>query len=214
MIEFNNEKELVKSLKKTFEEIDYPFLKKIYVHTNLATMRFHEIWSEWWESEPPPRLEVDMILVFEDLQNSKEIFIVGIETKYFTGKKRNFYEGIQQILSFGLFGFDSLLLWHIFSENVTNKIIEGCTHSVQEIIEGYNLPVSYFGTKLVDGLHFEFFSPQEEYSSIKREAGYLLHSMHKICNRKRNPLLNREEIEKKNVENYFENSCVGDINDR
>jgi len=197
MIEYNNEKKLVKSLKKTFEKIDYPLLKKIYVHINLSTNKFHEIWSEWWESEPPPRLEVDMILVFEDLQNPKEIFIVGVETKYFKGKKRNFYEGIQQVLSFGLFGFDSLLLWHIFSENVTNKITDGYIRSAREIIEGYNLPVSYFGTKLVDGLHFEFFSPREEYSSIQREARYVLQSIHKTCDGKRNPLLDREETEKR-----------------
>ncbi len=141
MKEFKNEKELVRSLKKHFEEKRLPILKKTFVHTNLSTKGFQDIWSDWWETQPPPRLEVDMILAFEDVDDPKKVFLVGVETKFFQDRKRDFYEGLQQVLSFGLFGFDSLVLWHIFSEEVDNSIIEDCVKSVREIIDGFGLPV-------------------------------------------------------------------------
>ena len=55
----------------------------------------------------PPQLEVDMIPVFEDIKGPDRVFIIGIEVKFFKGKTKSFCDGLQQILSFGLFGFDS-----------------------------------------------------------------------------------------------------------
>lgn len=193
---FRNEKELVRMLKKSFTEKEIPQLKKIFTHINLATYRFQDIWRAWWETEPPPRLEVDMIFVFED-KTPLNVFMVGVETKFFTNEKRSFSEGLQQVLSFGLFGLDSLVLWHIFSEDLDNNFIDGHVKAAREIIEGLELPVVYFATKLIEECHFEFFSPQELYSSARVEAEAFLRHMQNFCDKKRNPLLDKEEIEKR-----------------
>ena len=196
MKEFKKEIEVVKALKELFEEKQFPILKKTFVHTNLSTKTFRDIWSDWWETKPPPKLEVDMILVFEDVNDPRNVFLAGVETKFFRDSKRNFYEGLQQVLSFGLFGFDSLVLWHIFSEKVDNETIAGCVKSIKEILNGFELPVVYFATKLIDDFKFEFFAPLKEYSSAQRNVEHLLCSMRDCCSENRNPLLD-EEIEKR-----------------
>jgi len=190
------ENQIVRMLRDTIQEKKMPLLKKTFVHTNLATKKFHDIWRVWWKTEPPPRLEVDMILVFED-EDPMNVFLVVVEVKYITSKIRKFYEGLQQILSFGLFGFDSLVLWHIFPEEMGNNFIDGFVKSVQEVIQGFELPVVYFATKLTEECTFEFFSPQELYSSTRVDAEILLRHMRNFCDKKRNPLLDKDEIEKR-----------------
>jgi hypothetical protein len=192
-----DERELVENLKGIFEERRPHYLKKIFTHTNLATKKFHDIWSEWWKSEIPPRVEVDMTLIFEDLTNLNEVLIVGVEVKFFKDKIRSLCEGLEQTVSFGLFGFDSLVLWHVFSQKIENKNIEEYVRPAKEIIEGFNLPIVYFATKLIGKDKFEFFAPWESYSSTAREANYLLSSLRNCCNKKRNQLLAREEIERR-----------------
>jgi len=83
----------------------------------------------------PPQLEVDMIPVFEDIKGPDRVFIIGIEVKFFKGKTKSFCDRLQQVLSFGLFGFDSLVLWHIFSEKVENRSINAYVRPVKEIVE-------------------------------------------------------------------------------
>ena len=65
------------------------------------------------------------------------------------------------------------------------------------MVEGFKLPVVYFATKLTENFKFEFYAPWELYSSAKVDAHYLLTSMRNLCNEKRNPLLNKEEIERR-----------------
>jgi len=138
-----------------------------------------------------------MIPVFEDIGKLHEILIAGVEVEFFKGKTKSFCDGLQQVLSFGLFGFDSLVLWHIFSEKVENKNIEEYVRSTKEIIEGFNLPIVYFATKLIGIDRFEFFAPWEFYSSKSVEADYLLLSLRNCCNKRRNPLLDKGEIERR-----------------
>lgn len=191
--EVRNEKQLVRHMKGLFEKNKPSFLKKIFVHTNLSTKRFRDIWSEWWQSEVPPRLEVDMIPVFED---RTDIHIAGVEVEFFKDKSKNFTDGLQQAISFGLLGFDSLALWHIFSEKMENSDIEGYTRSMKEIMDGFHLPVVYFATKLVDGNKFEFFAPWKFYSSTGIEPNHFLKLLKEDCEKKRNPLLSKEDVEK------------------
>lgn len=197
MEEIKDERALVKNLKTLFEEIKLSSLKKTFIHINLARKEFHKIWSDWWKTMIPPRLEVDMIPIFEDLIELNKVFMVGVEVKFFKDRKRNFYDGLQQVLAFSLFGFDSLVLWHIFSEELENKVIDEYITPVNEMVEGLNLPIVYFATKLTDDFKFEFFSPWNLYSSAKVDAAYLLTSMRDLCNKRRNPLLNQEEFEKR-----------------
>lgn len=191
-----SEKRLVKDLKALFEESRQPNLRKVFAHINLATKKFRDVWHEWWGSEVPPRLEVDMIPVF-DVEETDGVLIAGVEVEFFKNNRKSFCDGLQQTLSFGLFGFDSLVLWHIFSEEMENRDIEKYVRPTREIIGGLNLPIVYFATKLVGDYKFEFFAPRKFYSSLGMEVSYLLEGMRKSCSDKRNPLLYREEVEKR-----------------
>jgi hypothetical protein len=191
------EREVVRKIRDQFLEANHPTLKKMFVHTNLATRKFHEIWKDWWTTGIPPCLEVDMILVYEDPLETGKVLMVGVEAEYFRNKSKNFYDGLDQVVSFGIFGFDSLILWHIFSEELSNTAIDEYVKPVREIIEGLRLPVVYLATKITKKFEFEFFYPLELYSSAKLKANQLITSLRSLCDRTRNPLLSDDEIEKR-----------------
>jgi|GEM_PF-1011673 len=195
--QIKDERELVRILKDLFEESKPSGFKKIFRHTGLSTKRFRDLWSEWWGGDVPPRLEVDLIFVFEDIKNSDRVLLAGVEVELFRDKAKSFCDGLQQILSFGLFGFDSLVLWHIFSEEMDNRKIEDYVRSTKEIIDGFALPVVYFATKLIGRDRFEFFAPWSFYSSGSWNASYLLSCLKSCCEGKRNPLLHKQDIEKR-----------------
>jgi len=57
------------------------------------------------------------------------------EIEYFSSKdvgKKSFFEGLQQAIAFAIFGFDGLSLWHVFSGDVRNEIIENCSNALEE----------------------------------------------------------------------------------
>ena len=188
-----NEKELVKEIKRIAEEREINFVKKIFTHFNLGTSKFEELWRDWWEKETPQRLEVDMIFVFAD---SDGIIIPGVEVKYFREKEK-FYYGIEQTMAYSLFGFDSIVLWHIFDESVENQVIEGYVKAMAEIMKGFDLPFVYFATKIYENMKFEFFSPPQFYSSQKLDIASVLGRMKEVCNEAKNPLLENEEVRKR-----------------
>ena len=196
-VEFRNEKEMVKKLHDLLRVENPRGLRKSYIHVNLATRKFHDIWADWWKTAIPPRLEVDMIPVFDELTEVDKAFTVGVEVKFFKDEVKTFYDGLQQVLSFGLFGFDALALWHVFSPKLDNADVEKCSKPVKDIVEGLGLPITYIATKLTGDLKFEFFAPWEMYSSSQMSIGYVFSSMRNLCNEKRNPLLNKSEVEKR-----------------
>lgn len=193
--EERTERALVRDLNALFEQRKPSSLKKLFIHTNFATKKFRDIWSEWWETEIPPKLEVDMIPVFEDVED--QVLLVGVEVEFYKDQTKSFCDGLQQILSFGIFGFDSLVLWHIFAETMENKTIEKYVRAAREIIDGFDLPIVYVATKLIGTEKFEFFAPSQFYSSTIHEADFLLSAMRDRCLAKRNPLLDRDEIERR-----------------
>jgi len=195
--ETKNEMQVVKKLNSMFLEAKHSSLRKMFVHTNLATRGFHQLWRDWWKDAIPPRLEVDMILVFDELTELDKVFTAGVEVEYFKPRKKNFYDGLQQVLSFSLFGFDSLVLWHIFSPESKNKDIDEYVKPVKEMVEGFRLPLVYLATKLTDEGRFEFFAPWEFYSSSKVDTRYLITCLRDLCDKKRNPLLDKKEVEKR-----------------
>jgi hypothetical protein len=130
--DFRNEKEVVKKLHELLRKESPSCLRRTYIHANLATRKFHDIWSDWCRTEAPPRLEVDMIPVFEEFDDPDKVFTAGVEVELFRGTVKTFYDGLQQALSFGLFGFDSLVLWHLFSPDLSNENVEKCTKPVKE----------------------------------------------------------------------------------
>lgn len=190
-----NEKELVRNLKSLFEDAKYPRLSKIYIHTNLATRKFHELWEEWWKSSAPPKLEVDMIFVFMKIQN-QDVLIPAVEVKYFKDV-RDFREGIQQTLSFGLFGFDSLVLWHIFPEEMNKEEAKSIVKPCKEIIDGFGLPIVYFATCITKDNKFELFAPWEWGSSIDINAYQMIGHLKDETMKKTNPLISDDEVQKR-----------------
>ena len=183
-----SEKQLVKMLGKIFEERRPSRLKKIFTHTNLSTKKFKSIWTSWWETEIPPRLEVDFIFAFEDIENAIDnLLLVAVEIEFYRNEKKSFYEGLQQVLGFSLFGFDSLVLWHIFDEEINDTLIKGYTQAIKEVIDGFELPIVYIATKTNEKFEFRFFSPWE--FSNYQKPDYVIFSLMNLCLDKRNPLL-------------------------
>jgi len=192
-----NEKELVQKLKSLFENARYNELVKIFTLTNLATKRFHELWQEWWKSKFLPKLEVDMIFVFREFQK-QEVFILAIEIKYFKDSStRDFREGIQQALSYGIFGFDSMILWHIFPEEMSKEEIETIVKPCKEIVEGFRLPITYFATRIIKDSKFEMYSPWEWSSSVDVGPYQMIGYIKNESMKKKNPRPWEEEIQKR-----------------
>ena len=194
------EKQLLDLLKRIFEEKKPPTLKNVFAKVNLATKQFKDIWSSWWEGELPPRQEIDLIFTFLD---SGEVSLIGVEVEYFKNDRKNPYKGLEQALAFSLFGFDSLVLWHIFAPELENKIIENYVKTVRELLEGFNLPLVYFATKFSEN-KFEFFSPFS--SSLQYEAMDVLSSLLDYCKEKRNPILYKEEVRQRRNKILFINA--------
>ncbi|NVM55782.1 MAG: hypothetical protein HWN66_18930 [Candidatus Helarchaeota archaeon] len=173
--------------KKERENQPY-WLKGVHSHVNLASKGFRCIWSSWWKGETPPKLEVDMIFVFEDIKKAIDsALIIGTEIKFFRDiSKRNFYEGLQQVMAFAVFGFDGLALWHLFPEEVNDKLIENYAQATQEIINGFDLPMFYLAAKVTGQFKFKCFAPAQ-ISQYDLDA--LVSWTGNSCSEKRNPLL-------------------------
>jgi len=143
------------------------WLRGIYKNKNLSTKEFQDIWLEWWKGRLPPRTEVDMILIFEDPMEVLDKALIGcMEIEYFSIKditKKNFYEGLQQALAFSIFGFDGLSLWHIFSPEIEEDIIENYANTMGELITGFKLPIFYLAAKILDEkeLKMKCFKPSQ-----------------------------------------------------
>lgn len=148
-------------------------LKKLYKFVNLANKNFENIWSGWYKGQTPPKLEVDIIPAFKDSQKViDDALIIGIEVKYFKDF-RGFYEGLGQILSYSIFGFDGLSLWHLFSKDVEDNKIEIFANATEEVIKGFNLPIFYLCGRIIDEeeLKLKSFAPS---SSIERDIKYFV----------------------------------------
>ncbi|GAI78996.1 unnamed protein product, partial [marine sediment metagenome] len=147
-----------------------------------------------------PLIETDLILIFEDYREiTDKNLIIAIEVKYFPPKKeidldkqlRQAYREFGQPLRNLIYGFDSIVLWHIFHEKVEDEKIKSYTNTVNKTINKLCLPMLYFATKLLDD-KFKFYQPWNiDYNNIE----YVLNYINNSCAEKRNPLT-IEEIEK------------------
>jgi len=125
-------------------------LKYLRKCVNLSKKSYSKIWESFWEGKIPPDMEIDIILVSDGLPNKvDDAFITAVEVKWFKDiNKRNFYEGIGQTLGYASFGFDSLVLWHLFSNSIVDAAVEKFASTVEEIIEGFGLSIVYFASKV------------------------------------------------------------------
>lgn len=175
------------------------WLRKVYRHKNLSTKEFQQVWTGWWKGTVPPRLEVDLILASEDPIEVIDKALVGcVEPEYFSFKdvgRKNFYEGLQQTMAFAIFGFDGLSLWHIFSTDVEDQIIDNYGDAVEELMRGFKLPIFYLAAKIVneEKLVLKCYKP---WKLEERTVDYFIDSLSRYWMEKgnRNPLLQDNKI--------------------
>jgi hypothetical protein len=196
----NLERDIVKRLHKMIlqkkKEENKPYwLKLCDKHVNLAGKNFQRIWSKWWKGGTPPKLEVDFIFVFEDVSKLlDEALIVATEVEYFRGGRKNFFEGIQQVIGFSIFGFDGLSLWHLFPEETSDTVVDNYAGAVEEIIRGFKLPIFYLAAKITDEFKLKCFSPWR--SLEEQDVEYFVNCLHRIDPKERNPLLGLDPEQK------------------
>jgi hypothetical protein len=162
----DSERQFVDSVYSALQVYDSP--KVVYSRVNLATKGFEDVWRVWWSGELPPKLEVDLVLAFEDIHcEIDDALLVGVEVKYFKldqgGKiTSNFYEGLQQALAYTLFGFDGVSLWHTFHSNLPDETVRSYSQAMKRLIDEFKLPVFYLATRLIpqgNAIRLECFAP-------------------------------------------------------
>lgn len=200
---YNNLKEtkITNKLKNLIDATKMTSFKKIDKGAILKGSRFRETIEKYYrEKLLCPLIETDLILIFEDYREIiDKNLIIAIEVKYFPPKKeidldkqlRQAYREFGQPLRNLIYGFDSIVLWHIFHEKVEDEKIKSYTNTVNKTINKLCLPMPYFATKLLDD-KFKFYQPWNiDYNNIE----YVLNYINNSCAEKRNPLT-IEEIEK------------------
>lgn len=92
---------------------------------------------------------MNIITVFEDFgRKIDNVLIVSTEIKFFTeeGLKKHFkssvYGSLGQVLSYSIFGFDGLSLWHLFQKDIEDDKIQSLSKTTKEILSGFKF--TYF----------------------------------------------------------------------
>lgn len=198
----SNERQFVDSVYSTFKGCDSP--KVVYRRVNLATKGFEDVWQVWWSGALPPKMEVDLILAFEDVYcEIDEALLVGIEVKYFKLNKKgritsNFYEGLQQALAYALFGFDGISLWHVFHSDLSDETVRSYSQAMQRLINDFKLPMFYLATRLAaqgDIIRLQYFAPtyRDEAVGLDHVAQWMKHYF--MDKERRNPMRQDREVQ-------------------
>jgi hypothetical protein len=181
-------------------------LKTVFKRTNLAARRFEEVWKVWWSGEVPPKLEVDLVLAFEDkAREIDEALLVAIEVKYFKSSQKsksslNFYEGLQQALAYTLFGFDGVSLWHVFDSNLSDETMRSYSQAMAFLINEYKLPVLYLASQVASaGSEVRVVHYASGWLHKPQELDYALRSYkHYFADKaRRNPLRENDEVRRR-----------------
>ena len=197
--ELRNERQVVNRLYELLVNVKpHYFLREVYKGKRLNG--FREIVRREFGLDVWPLVEPDIILRFEDISKLiDENLIVGVEVKYIKGGKRlnhrirSSFRMIGQPLRFHIFGFDSAVLWHVFSEDVSDDKAERYTSMVNTVIEKLHLPIVYLASKLI-GDEFRLYKP----FSVERsyDASSIVDTMRRACESMRNPAWKDEDVRK------------------
>lgn len=193
-----SEQAIIAKLHELMKNADVSSLKGIYKGRAVTSSEFKEVVSKWHGRDLPwPLIEPDLVLIFEDFSKVIDnVLIVAIETKYFEfspqldKRMREAFRQIGQPLRSHIFGFDSVILWHLFSKDLKEDIVRSYANVVNEVIEKLKLPVVYFATKIIED-DFKIYKPLDiEHYDISSVIQYL----RKLCDSKRNPTLEDNEV--------------------
>jgi hypothetical protein len=186
--------------------------KKVFKGESIKSKGINEL-LDWNRTGAPWALSVpDLILASDNYHNAPDdVFLLAIETKYFprdasSSKKqwRQSFREIGQPLRDLLYGFDAVVLWHLFSENADDRDVEKYTGMCAEVIEKLKLPVVYFATKLTAQSQFAFFQPwRSEKTLALLDGTYVAECLRNINTErngsyraKMNPLLEDEKVKR------------------
>lgn len=148
----------------------------------------------------------DLILASDNYRKiPDDVFLLAIETKYFPkdaaqSKKhwRQSFREIGQSLRDLLYGFDAVVLWHLFSEEATDGNVMAYAEMCDEVITKLKLPMIYFATEITRENKFRFFKPWASGNSLPlSDVNYLAECLVRInldqsYGAKLNPLLRDE----------------------
>lgn len=162
-----------------------------------------------WHGMDAPWVTVtpDLILAFDNYRRvPDDVFLLAIETKYFPkdaahSKKhwRQSFREIGQSLRDLLYGFDAVVLWHLFSEETSDGNVLPYAEMCDEVITKLKLPMIYFATQITRENKFKFFKPWAwgnslPLSDVNYLAECLIHiNLDQSYGAKLNPLLQDEK---------------------
>lgn len=198
MVRDITESEIINKLIQLVNTEGISGLEKIEKGSILKGKRFKETIEKYYRRKLLwPLIEADLIFVFEDWKNIFDRnLIVALEIKYFTEgiesdlekQLRQAYREFGQPLRNLVYGFDSIVLWHIFHESIEDKKIDMYANTVSDTIKKLDLPMLYFGTKFSEN-RFKFYQP---WSIDYQDLRYLIECFKSSCREKRNPLKGEE----------------------
>ncbi len=90
-------------------------------------------------------MQPDLLFIFHDYGQT-EPFLVAVELKLFNSvarAKARFARGWGQVLTYGLYGFDGLALWHFLKKEPPREEMESLLALGQEVSERWGLEVWY-----------------------------------------------------------------------
>ena len=162
---------------------------------------WHGIDAPWVTVTP------DLIIASDNYRKiPDDVFLLAIETKYFPkdaaqSKKhwRQSFREIGQSLRDLLYGFDAVLLWHLFSEEAGDGNVTAYAEMCDEVITKLKLPMIYFATQMTRENKFRFFKPwalgnSAPPSDVNHLAEYLKQiNLDQSYGAKWNPLLHDEK---------------------
>ena len=173
-------------------------IKRVVKGENLKRAGFKEALN-WLQSETPwISITPDLMLFYEDYSvRTDEPIIVAIETKYLKtetkGKWREVFRQIGQPLRNLIFGFNSVVLWHLFAAGIDDEKIKKFTDICEEVITKLNLPIVYLATKITND-ELRIYKPWDIKS---QNIDYIASSIKEMCSKKINPLLYDQEVIKR-----------------
>lgn len=165
-----NEPQVVKILLDLFSKVTNSGLIKISKSGAVLKTSFKDAAKIKDVEIPWPLVLSDFILVFNDYSSERidEYLIVAVEAKWFklkniNDKLRAAYRNFGQPLRNYVYGFDSVILLHIFDEDVEKEIIKEYTETTKNSIKMLELPMAYFSIQMFEKNEVQ---PQHEIFSI------------------------------------------------
>ncbi len=127
-----------------------PALKDVKVDYNLGGKSQREIASMWEKGGFPAKVQPDLLFVFKEFQQT-EPFLIAVELKLFENiRKVDLYAGWGQVLTYGLFGFDGLALWHLLKEEPSSDDLERLQATGEKLSKDWGLTIWYLAGQ-IDG---------------------------------------------------------------